>query len=134
MSVMLYVIIYGNFIRRHLFIPQGMKYELAVCVAPRAVQEGLRVQEARPSPEPAITVTTTAGGKRERKSTTPSRPPLVVVSRDPRRQALQRAQPGVRELPAVKSRDASSCDQQVRGIGAKSGAGTGASAARPASL
>ncbi len=39
----------------------------------------------------------------------------------------------VRAPPAEESRDASSRDQQVRGVGAKSGTGPGAFAARPAS-
>jgi hypothetical protein len=99
---------------------------LAEFAAPRAVHEECGGRESRPSPpDPPTTVTTAVERKRKRRTvSSPCYP--VVVSRDPRRQAAKRAQPGsCARCTAVGPRDASSRDQRVRGVDAGSGAGAG---------
>jgi hypothetical protein len=84
-------------------------------------------------PEHPTTVTAAAERKRERRTMSPPRSPPLVVSREPRRQAAQRAQPGpCARRTAVESLDASSRDQRVRGVDAKSEGGAEAKEHVPA--
>ena len=92
-----------------------MVYGLAEVAAPRVVLEERGGWEllVRP-PEHPTTVTAAAERKRERRTMSPPHSPPLVVSREPRRQAAPRAQPGpCARRTAVESLDASSRDQRV---------------------
>jgi hypothetical protein len=81
---------FGNFIRRHLFIPQGMDMNWLFALPPERHEESER---AGSTPPLRTSDHRDRQLREESGSTSPPHSPLVVVSRDTRRQATQRAHP-----------------------------------------